>query len=279
MMSSQHVTIRDFERWLRENTILKESSIRQYVSQIEAHRPELDMAINGNNVEALNRILISEFRSKNSNTKKPAIVQYLRFRGKGHFIPRLVRLKSKPRKHMPNWFSPEQVRGFLETLDPQTRLILQVQYEAGTRIREVLTLRKRNVQVSEGTGQIMVHTKGGRARIKDISADAARALLNIEPEHEDYLFLKPGNAATQDTETMIRSRYNRVQEEFRERSRQYFGTTANTHDLRRSIAEQMIKRDPSIQGIRRAQKYLDHNNARTTFAYFHSLGVLEDSAD
>lgn len=269
--------VQQFERYLRENTILNDSSIRQYVSQIYAHKPELDMALHKDDVRALNRILITQFRSKNSNTKKPALVHYLRYQNMGHHIPELVRLKSKPRKQMPNWFSPEQVDGFLETLDPMTRTILQVQYEAGTRIREVLTLRKRNVQISDGTGQIMIHTKGGRARVKHISVSIAKSLLDIEPEHEDYLFLKPHGS--QDTETMVRSRYNRVQEEFRERSRRYFGRAANTHDLRRSIAEHMIKSDPSIQGIRKAQKYLDHNNARTTFAYFHGLGVLEDSPD
>lgn len=270
--------VRSFEKYLHDETIIKESSIRQYVSQVNAHYNVLEKFLELKDISIINKLLVKEFRKKNSNTKKASFVHFLRFSELARFIPELIPLKNKPKKKMPNWFSMDEINELLTHLGKTTRLIIDLQHETGVRIREVLTLKKNHVKI-DNTDQckIMIYTKTNQALIKKISRDHYDRLMKIPVKsNKEFLFIKDPSNNPKEFETQIRSRYNRISEEFRDVAFKVFGKKANTHDIRRSMAEYIVRKNPTIQGLYDAQQFLGHSNVKTTFAYLNNLGIMQD---
>lgn len=268
--------VEEFEKWLREHTILSEGSIRQYVSQVRCHKFDIDEAITNESPEEINRILVSEYRDKNSSTKKPAFIYYLKARNKAAYILELTRLRTKPRKLMPSWLSPQEIEVLLYCLKPSTRLILELQYSTGTRVREILTLKREHIQERAEGPAIMILAKGGRTRIRGITQEQYSQLQRLMPKHESFIFLSPPIKKDVSFEGLIRSNYNRIEEEIKLISEKNLGKQVRSHDIRRSLAENTLKaKGRSIDGIKEAQKILGHSRIDTTFKYLAAFGSLD----
>ncbi len=261
---------------MRKNTILKESSIRQYIGVILPHLEYIEQALEDKNIDMINQLIISEYRIKNSNSLKFAIIHYLRFRNKAKYIPLITKLKRKPKKKMFNWLSEDEIYKIIDHLDEPYKTIFKLQFETGARIREILRLRRDDIQERDGEYYIMIITKTNQNRYLKISPENYEMLQRFkEKVKRKFIFLRKDPTSYEELEKRIRSTYNKVARQFTATAKKVLNRKVGTHDIRRSIAEMIIKKDPTINGIRKAQQYLGHKDTRTTFIYFMDLGLLD----
>jgi integrase len=89
----------------------------------------------------------------------------------GDFLPGVPQPKAAPRP------APDDAwAAAMAAADDRTRLMLRLAAEAGLRRAEVAQVNTRDVFVSRGTAQLMVHGKGGKQRIVPISDHLAETI-------------------------------------------------------------------------------------------------------
>jgi len=263
-----------FENWLYDNTVLQNSSIRLYCSLVKQHIEVLLLSIEKKNVNIINRLLIREHRNKNNIVLKFAIVHYLRFMGLKEWIIDLVKLKRKPKKKMGSWLSSFEIDQVLKKLPFIYAVAFRIQYETGLRIREVLGLKKSNVEFLplQKKARIMVKTKSQKSIIKFITIDSYNSLERMSTV-DDYYFLQDNGKGF---ESSIRSTYNRFSEAFKDAGKKAINKNINTHDIRRSVAQRIVQQDSSMNGLFKAQRFLGHSSPDVTFKYLNDNNMFDN---
>ena len=260
------------ESWIKKKTILKESSIRLYISQIACHYATLNEAISNDNVDLINDLLIREWRRKNSNSKKPAFILFLKFKQKHKMIFDLVKLKGKPRKNMPKWISLNKVSMIIENIvNIKLKLILMLLRDTSARVREIIQLKTKDIE----NQMMMITTKTGKTKIIKIPTNTYKRLIDYIDRYvvSDYVFLD--KKIDLDFETSIRSEYNRLLEKLKSVSNQTIGEKISFHVIRRSTLQEIIRKDNSINGLFKAQKKAGHSSTATTLIYLRELCLFD----
>ncbi len=272
-------SLEGFEQWLYKNTTLKDSSIRQYLSQAKRVW-SLALSLSGKkDIEPLNQFLIKEYREKNSNTLKPAVIWLLKYLRQARHIPYLVKIPNKPRKRLHHWLKKEELQRLINAIDNiQLKLIVSLLAETGARAREIISLKRDTIDLKEGA--IMYPTKTRKTMIKKIKDGTIQPektqelfenyVKNYLSPFSRYLFLPEGSS-----ELKIRETYNRFQRMLNSISERILSKKISFHDIRRSIAEIVFESEKnSIEGLRKASKYLGHANVSITFTYLEKTGSL-----
>ena len=268
-----------FADYLRKYTILKESSIRQYATILGSHIFEIEEAIKNKDVDALNEIIIKEYRYKNSNAIKFALVHYLKMKKKYSMVFQLTKLKRKPKKKVHNWLNSWEIEKLIKSLPNPEKIIVQIQFETGGRIREILQITRDLIQDKDGIYYVFLRTKTNQFRRCRISKESYETLIKYIDglsEDEYFIFLHKQPKNNEELEKIIRVRYSMMFRVFKETAKKVLKKEVGTHDIRRSLAEWIIRKDPSLNGIRKAQIYLGHRDSRTTFQYFKDAGLIDE---
>jgi len=261
-----------FEEWLYNNTTLQDSSIRLYCSLVFKHENILSEALEKKDLNSINQLLIKEHRNKNNIALKFAIIQFLKYKNKKGWVVDLVKLRRNPKKRLGSWLSESELNRVIDNLPFIDKVAFQIQYETGLRIREVLSLKKDNVEFLEdqGRARILVKTKSQKSLIKFISLESYENLQELLPVNGYYFLSDNGKGF----ESSIRSTYNRFSEVFKETGLKVINKNINTHDIRRSVAQRIVKEDSSLNGLFKAQRFLGHSNPDVTFKYLNDNNMF-----
>ena len=174
-------------------------------------------------------------------------------------------------EHLPEFLTPREVDQLEDSIDLSTpeghrnRAIIEVLFSCGLRVTELVTLRLSNLFIDEQYLRVM--GKGKKERLVPISGRAlhelnswfaCRALLNIQPGEEDYVFLnRRGHHLTR---TMILIMLKRQAEVAG------IGKTISPHTLRHSFATALLEGGADLRVI---QALLGHESIGTTEIYTH----------
>jgi integron integrase len=204
---------------------------------------------------------------------------------------------------IPVVLTPEEVKAILGRLEGESRLVASLQYGAGLRLLEALSLRVKDVDF--GRGEVRVRrAKGGKDRVtvlpQTVRAPLQAHLEEVRRVHKRDLADGAGSVAVPDaldrklprapwewvwqwvfpakrsygvTGTGVRRRHHLdpsvVQRAFRA-AVQASGVPkrATCHTLRHSFATHLLERGADIRTV---QELLGHRDVRTTMIYTHVL--------
>lgn len=178
----------------------------------------------------------------------------------------------KLKRSLPDVLSVEEVDELFAAIDMSTnegtrnRAMLETLYSCGLRVSELVNLRISNLHLD--VGFIKVTGKGDKERLIPIGEEAAkqihhyqkhvRVLLNIQPGHEDILFLN--RRGKQLTRVMIFTLLKKLAKEAG------FTKKISPHTLRHSFATHLIDGGADLRAI---QEMLGHESITTTEIYAH----------
>ena len=157
-------------------------------------------------------------------------------------------------RKLPKILSEEEVlKLFSMTYNPKHKMQLQLLYYCGLRISEMLSLKKRDIDIKDEVIKV-VQGKGGKDRIipipKPLLHDLRIYLLQPFMDQEQDLF-KTGSRATQG---ML------------ERLSEKFGKKVHPHMLRHSYATHILEKTNNLELVR---DLLGHSDIRITQIYTH----------
>ncbi len=256
----------NFQYYLRNNTNLREGTIRLYVrtmNSFSSKHSEMSQ-------ENINRFVAESFRLSNSFYVKYAVKHYLNFIKKPKLYKGLVKVKLKPRKKMGKYHPDRLLRQLIQNIEKDKyRDIAALQYATGARAREIITLKAENIDFEYATDAIRVRLerKGGKEGITFLSMDFKPILEKYLQDGKAYLFMdKAAQYADDDRmDIMINTQ------------RSYYYTALNrsaasmglkgfgTHDFRRNVADQLRRKHKDLFLVK---KVLGHSRMETTLKYF-----------
>ena len=177
----------------------------------------------------------------------------------------------KKRKALPAVLSLDEVNRIVAAPDVSTplgqrdRAILETLYSCGLRVSELIALRHSRVLASEG--YLLVEGKGRKERIVPIAAsalseirafDACRSELDIQPGHEDYVFVNSrGRRMTRQAVYDIVKRYC---------AEAGVRKVVSPHTFRHTFATHLLEGGANLRAI---QMMLGHEQLSTTQLYMH----------
>jgi integrase len=273
MKNKKGVDTLDFRTYLYNNTMMSDGTIRLYTSLVNSCIDIINKSIELDDINIINQYLIKKNREFNNIAFKYAVINFLKFKNKKEWITDLVKIKKPIKKKMGHWLSLEEVEYLISNLPLKCKVAFTIQYETGLRIREVLGLKKDNVELLKDKARIMVGTKTKQTLNKFITIPTYNMLMEFMGGVSDYFFI---TKTTNDYEVNIRSTYNRFSEVFKETALRVLDKDINTHDIRRSVAMWIVKQDNSINGLYKAQRFLGHTNTTTTFKYLSENNMLDN---
>ncbi len=212
----------------------------------------------------------------------------------------------KRRKRMPSVLSIKEVFHLIEKIEPKYRLKAQLQYGAGLRLRELVNLRVKDIDIERG--QLTIRGgKGDKDRVsilpESIKVALAEQLKRCRVLHEqdrkmnlegvkmpnalgrkmpkagiswDWFWLFPGSKPSIDPENGVKRRHHVHPEVYgnairRAAKKIESGKRVTSHVLRHSFATHLLESGTDIRTI---QSLLGHADVTTTEIYTHvAVGV------
>nr|WP_282432475.1 tyrosine-type recombinase/integrase [Pelotomaculum schinkii] len=149
----------------------------------------------------------------------------------------------------------------IQKTDQRTRLLFTLLLETGMRIRETLSIRFCDIDLSHGEEKIIVRGKGDRLRAIPLvpgllSLELLREEVNKYGADQIYLFPQPGDISQPLS-------YNDASALWRQLQKQT-GTRYHVHQIRHSCATSLLNDGVDIEIIR---QLLGHQDIQTTSHY------------
>lgn len=176
----------------------------------------------------------------------------------------------KKEKRLPRYFEYNELEELFKVPDlkdpygQRNRLILELLYASGMRVGELVSIKVKNINISEGT--ILILGKGNKERITHFGEYAKEILLlylddgykKLNKKNLDYLFIN--NKATKLTERGVRDILNNVIKETD------LSKHISPHMLRHTFATHLLNEGCDILSV---QKLLGHESISATGIYTH----------
>lgn len=155
----------------------------------------------------------------------------------------------------------ELIAEAIQKAESRTRLLFTLLLETGMRIRETLSIRFSDIDLSNGEEKIIVRGKGDRLRaIPLVPGLLSLELLRVEVSKYGtdhiYLFPQPGDVSQPLSYKDAGIHWRQLQKQT--------GTRYHVHQLRHSCATHLLNSGVSIEAI---QKLLGHKKLSTTCRY------------
>lgn len=195
-----------------------------------------------------------------------SLFQFLLLDGHVDFDPTGELHSLKKAARLPHFLSIQETQRFLTTADDQSpnglrdRALLELLYGSGLRITEAITLRLRDVSLSER--RLICHGKGNRERQVPMSRSSVAAIEQSlktrfpKPAPAANLFLNQGNPLTRQFAWTIIDRY----------AAKARLKNVTPHTLRHSFATHLLEGGASTKVV---QLLLGHSHIQTTEIYTH----------
>lgn len=176
----------------------------------------------------------------------------------------------KKEKRLPRYFEYNELEELFKVPDlkdpfgQRNRLILELLYASGMRVGELVSIKIKDINISEGT--ILILGKGNKERITHFGEYAKDILLlyledgykKLNKNNLDYLFIN--NKATKLTERGVRDILNNVIKETD------ISKHISPHMLRHTFATHLLNEGCDILSV---QKLLGHESISATGIYTH----------
>ena len=176
----------------------------------------------------------------------------------------------KKEKRLPRYFEYNELEELFKVPDlkdpygQRNRLILELLYASGMRVGELVSIKVKDINISEGT--ILILGKGNKERITHFGEYAKEILLlylddgykKLNKKNLDYLFIN--NKATKLTERGVRDILNNVIKETD------ISKHISPHMLRHTFATHLLNEGCDILSV---QKLLGHESISATGIYTH----------
>lgn len=254
--------MRQFEEYLRTNTLLSENSILLYVRTMKHFFNQFPKPT----PEYLNLFITKGFRNARSYYFKPAVKKYLKFIGQEEIYEQLTPVKVKSRKKFGTYLSEEEIIGIINRIEkPKFRDIAMLQFKLGARAMEILTIKEENIDFSGESIRIKIVGKGDKSRVVFLSKQYENLLTKYKTEkNKGYLFFDKEWETLPPKEQIIKFNGLRTNQYYPQLKNVY--STLGTHDLRRNFAEILRSEGNDLMIIKQA---LGHSSIQTTEKYFN----------
>jgi integrase len=273
--------IKNFKKWMKENTALKQNSITQYALQIKKFLDNFDEV----NLKNLRKFL---FMRKDKNKQEVRIVyhrrfavkKFLMFLGKEEWIRELDKLKRELRlqdRRYERYIDFKTFKEMIEGFNAELRLIMMILYDTDMRISPIINLKVRKVREDDKGVYIIGREKGGRLvnRYLDIETAKLLKLIIKNKQPNDYVFRRKVGKRW---ETWWEC-YYRLWKELKVESRKFLGDFGiSFHWVRTSRAKELYKR---YRDLTKVKKFLGHISITTTMRYieegeFESAEIIKE---
>ena len=170
-----------------------------------------------------------------------------------------IRYSKTDRKRMPEVLSKEEVRSLFKTIkNPKHLLMAKLMYSAGLRVSELLNLRVRDLELTEGYGWVR-KGKGNKDRLFIIAHTLRPELTEwVRDKSPDQLVFKgqKGMMSPDTVRAIIRKAAKKA----------HINKNIHPHTLRHSFATHLIQDGCAVNSV---QSLLGHNSPNTTMVYVH----------
>jgi len=173
-----------------------------------------------------------------------------------------VELLPVPKKGGLEFFSREEVKKILETIDPFWRDVILFLLLTGIRKGELINLKHPNVRLNtdspyiEITGDDEWVTKGGRSRVIHLVPEAVRIIKERQNRNDTYVFTGATNEKIKPDEP-----YHALV-----KALQTLGLTGDIHKLRHTFSASFLAAGNSLYELK---EVLGHASIDTTMVYAH----------
>ncbi|NKB16867.1 MAG: integron integrase [Pseudanabaena sp. CRU_2_10] len=216
---------------------------------------------------------------------------------------RIDAIRAKRPQHLPVVLSPEETRTIIKNLSGVYRLLIQILYGSGLRLRECLELRVKDVDFQQS--QLIVRQgKGGKDRVtplpQTVVAPLQEQLLRVKRIHQHDLeqgygstplpfalarkypnadrawiwqYVFPSQSLCQDPRTGMTRRYHLHESSLQKSLKQAVRASGipkkvTCHTFRHSFATHLLQNGYDIRTV---QELLGHKDVKTTMIYTHVL--------
>jgi integrase/recombinase XerD len=276
-------TIKEFINFLRLERALSHNSIEAYrndikkfIQYLEAKRlsllpDQIETDHLQNFIHWINELGISPRSQSRVISGIKAFFRYLLIENYIQKDPTELIEAPKIGRDLPKVLSVDEINKLIEAIDlsqaegQRNKAIVETLYSCGLRVTELINLKLSNLYFNEGF--IRIIGKGNKERLIPISNIAMKEIkyyledrnkLNINPEHEDILFLN--RRGKQLTRVMVFTIIKRLAQKANLKK------DISPHTLRHSFATHLIEGGADLRAI---QEMLGHESIITTEIYTH----------
>jgi site-specific recombinase XerD len=269
MEKNKEEDIDRFSDWIRTYTNISESSVKLYVRTVNRFLRENSSI----NIETINKFISDSFRKSHSNYVKYAFLHYLKYIKKEKLLGEITKTKIRSRKKIGCYLTKDQIEMIIENIhEEKIKHIAQLQYATGARIKEIITIKKENIDkdyVVDGNAciRVMLIVKGDHEHIIFLDKKYEKIINKYDNGEAGYIFLEHSCNFLEEKEldtkvsTMRQYVHNAVSRASKEVGIENF----STHDFRRNVAEAMVQK----HGLLTSQKILGHKRIETTMKYLN----------
>jgi len=276
-------TIKEFINFLKLERALSHNSIEAYrndikkfIQYLEAKRlsllpDQIETDHLQNFIHWINELGISPRSQSRVISGIKAFFRYLLIENYIQKDPTELIEAPKIGRELPKVLSVDEINQIIEAIDlsqaegQRNKAIVETLYSCGLRVSELIHLKLSNLYFEEGF--IRIIGKGNKERLIPISNKAMKEInyyledrnkLNINPEHEDILFLN--RRGKQLTRVMVFTIIKRLAQ------KASLNKDISPHTLRHSFATHLIEGGADLRAI---QEMLGHESIITTEIYTH----------
>lgn len=162
----------------------------------------------------------------------------------------------KIEQKLPSVLSKEEIKQLLDvTTHKKSKLIIKLLYSTGIRVSELVSLKWKDLEPSQGTAWVR-QGKGQKDRLITVSKKLCEELQEIREESQ-YIFPgQKGEMSTRNVQSIIK----------RAQKKANIDKEITPHTLRHSFATHLLENGNDLRII---QELLGHSNIQTTQIYTH----------